>query len=196
MFLAILWPIGNAIKESVNFIGRSANSGNEGYSVAVVDAEAEIIESLLGVAFLVCQTNITGVVSTVINLQEFFRKNERRTPPGLDKGKSDILAQGAEFIRGSKYTDVQAINAFANYFKHRDEWLPDWTKLSKQQADTRDVISAFGAKPGFSGNLRAGAEALGNTEYSSVMLFANKLEKWRMNLKNAYQEQLKAEGVI
>ena len=43
---------------------------------------------------------------------------------------------------------------------------------------------------------RAGAKALGNSEYHAVLIFAQKLEVWRACLSGVHEEELKREGVI
>lgn len=191
-----LEPIGEAIQEGSDIIDRAVESGSEDYPEIVTDEEVEIIENLLGTAFVICQTHITCVVSRAKKLHTFFQVREGRVLGALDNSKSAILKRGADVIPGSAYSSIEVIDAFANYFKHRDEWPSDWAQLRGLQSRTRDVITAFNAASGSTGNLRAGAEALGNTEYHSVLLFADKLEVWRTNLKNAYGEQLKVEGVI
>jgi hypothetical protein len=189
-------PIGKAIQECTDIIDLAVDSGNVDYSEAVTDEEGEIIESLLGTAFVICQTHITCVVSRIKELHSFFQARETHALDSLNVSKGEILKQGADILAGTTYSSVQAIDAFANYFKHREEWPSDWTQLCGHQVHTRDVISAFGVASGSHNNLRTGAEALGNTEYRSVSLFADKLEVWRTNLRKAYEEQLKAEDVI
>ena len=192
-----LGPIGSAIYKHVKLIEDVGSRGNQGYLKDIADDETEIIENLLGTAFVVCQIHITCVVSRLLKLHTFFRKNEGRLLTGLEKpSKVAIMKQGGQLIAGSQYTDVMVIDGFANYFKHREEWDPHWAALSDGQAKTRDVIKAFGATPGSSGNLRIGAETLGNSEYSDVICFVDKLESWRTNLKNTYDKELKAQGVI
>jgi hypothetical protein len=34
-------------------------------------------------------------------------------------------------VGGTAFSAVEGVNAFANYFKHRDEWPYDWTELRK-----------------------------------------------------------------
>jgi hypothetical protein len=191
-----LTVIGDAIRQSARVIDGAQGSGNADYIEFVTDEEVELIESLLGTAFVICQTNITSVVSRIKDLHSFFRKREGRPLGALRFSKEAILKQGSDGLPGSAYSIVEAIDAFANYFKHREEWPSNWTLLSSHQAHTRDIISACGASPGSTGNLRAGAEALGNSEFDAVLLLAEQLEVWRAHLVTAHEEELKREGVI
>jgi hypothetical protein len=82
-------------------------------------------------------------------------------------------------LTGSPVTLIQFMDGVANYFKHRDEWNKwDWSKLSGQSRRTADVIQAGGLKNGFTGNLRAGATALGNKDLVDTGIFADIIEAW------------------
>ena len=172
----ILQPISKAIQECSEIIDQVTDCGSEDYLEAVTDEEIELIESLLGTAFVICQTQVTCVVSRIKKLHSFFETQEGRALGGLDNSKAEILNRGATVISGTGYSDVQVIDAFANYFKHRDEWPSDWAVVSGRQAHTVSIISAFGAASGTNGNLRTGASALGNKGYHSVSVFAEKLD--------------------
>jgi len=73
--------------------------------------------------------------------------------------KGDIIAFGGSAVAGN-YTSVEVINAFANYFKHGDEWDSQWRASKQQQQETIDILRAAGARPGSTGNLRTGAGLL------------------------------------
>jgi hypothetical protein len=99
-------------------------------------------------------------------------------------------------VKGSTFTEVQVIDAFANYFKHREEWIGEWANLPKQSADTARIIQAVGASRGSTGNLRTGAEALGNESYADVVLFAEVLRRWLRSVHDAYRKELEKEGLL
>ena len=116
-----LTVIGEAIQQSARVIDGAHDSGNVDYIEIITDEEVELIESLLGTAFVICQTNITSVVSRIKDLHSFFRKREGRPLGALGCSKEAILKQGSDGLPGSAYSIVETIDAFANYFKHRDE---------------------------------------------------------------------------
>ena len=129
--LRILEPLGNAIRECDHNIDLMASGGNEDLAEDIITQETEIIETLFGTAFVVCQAHIACVVSRAMELHTFFQKREKRNLKAIDsfkKGllKKSIMKQGAQLLGGSEYTDIQAMDAFANYFKHRDEWPNNW----------------------------------------------------------------------
>ncbi|MHB8369214.1 MAG: hypothetical protein ACYDBP_05895 [Leptospirales bacterium] len=44
-----------------------------------------------------------------------------------------------------KFSKIATINAFANYYKHRDEWPNDWDELPRKSLRTAEVIRDAGA---------------------------------------------------
>lgn len=193
-----LEALGNAIRRCSQVISCAGRNRSEDYVEAVTDQQTEVIETLLGTTFVLCQTYIACTVSSAERLECFFQQKEKRTLNALENTeKTTKLRHGARAIDGTGYTDIQAIHAFANYFKHRDSWTIDWNDLPKgNQTKTRDIVCALGADPTSSGNLRAAAEVLGNCDYGSVLVFANRLESWSKELKNRYKAQLETENVI
>ncbi|MBA4391852.1 MAG: hypothetical protein C0399_13085 [Syntrophus sp. (in: bacteria)] len=194
----ILEPVGTAIKKlSVSFNNQCRTDFGDDETEAISDYACESIEGLLGVAFVVCQTHITSVVSNVKRLHVFFKAREKRSIAGFSDKKLFILRQGGVVVAGSDYTDIQTIDAFANYFKHREEWPAKWEKMKKgNPANMRDIILSCGGSCGSSGNLRTGAAILGNEDYHKVSVFADRLYKWHSNLYSFYSQQLKNEGIL
>ncbi len=116
-------------------------TSDEGYIDAVSDEETSVIENLLGAAFVVCQTYLTGVVSQVTKLNKWCERQFGESLPSASGRRIDILGRGvstsAVTTGGTRYTVSQVTDAFANYFKHRDEWKTvDWTKLDGQAQGT------------------------------------------------------------
>lgn len=192
-----IYPIGQAISECINVIDDASLAEIE-YGDMIVDEESDIIENLLGTSFVLSQTYISCIVSRVKGLHAFFEKREGRHISNLKSEKKDILIFGGETIKGggNEFTDVEVVEAFANYFKHRDEWSRDWSRLTRVQKKAAKVLQSFNASSGSSGNLRVGSEVLGNTDYKSVGIFAERLKSWGVNIKKAYNSQLLAEGVL
>jgi hypothetical protein len=137
-----------------------------------VDDQCQLIKNLLGAAFVVCQARITAVVSGGIKLA-IYCGNKGIPFTACATRKDAILTMGPTFT-GSPVTLIQFMDAIANYFKHRDEWDEvDWSKLTGQSKRTADVIQMRGLKPGFTGSLRAGAEARGSKDFVSTGVFTD-----------------------
>jgi len=82
------------------------------------------------------------------------------------------------------------INAFANYFKHGDEWNGSWSALTGQSKQTADVISAVGAQEFSTGNLCAGGKALGLADDDPGPL-AGYVRQWVEAVLSTYEAELK-----
>ena len=118
-----------------------------------------MIENVLGAAFVLAQARLTAVASEAIEIAKELGPLAQALPFALPKVSRDsLLAFGAP-MKGHTVTAVTAIDAVANYFKHRDEWS-NWTPNKKNQA-TITTISAIGLLPTSTGNLRAAAKVLG-----------------------------------
>jgi hypothetical protein len=144
---------------------RTKNTTDE----AIVDDECERIENLLGVAFVVCQVQIAAVISWA-----------RRTC-GLQTCKSfaqELLTLGEKVDGGCSYSKIEVIWELGNYFKHRDEWESDWSRLRGRQQKTAKIIQHIGLASGCTGNLRRGAEVLGNRAYVDLHVLADVVDKW------------------
>jgi hypothetical protein len=82
------------------------------------------------------------------------------------------MAFGSSSVANSKFSEVQVIDAFANYFKHKAEWAGDWDKLKTLQLKTAQIIQAVGASQESTGNLRTGSKVLGNETYTNISTLA------------------------
>jgi hypothetical protein len=62
----VLDVLGRGIKAASTRIDRAAESGPDEYEDAVTDTEIEVIEGLLGTAYVVCQTRITAIAQAAL----------------------------------------------------------------------------------------------------------------------------------
>lgn len=184
----VLNEIGKAIEKSSSLVDEVENIQElmPEQRHATIDDEVEIVEYLLGTAFVLCQAYITEVVSRVKGLHK-VAESWGTTLSTTSNKKEDILRFG--YAKNSS-SPVELIDAFANYFKHRDEWHWDWEKLNVQQKKTAKVIQEAGARSGSSGNIRQGSCALGNPEFTNTTLFLDRLEQWHIALTDAYHQEL------
>ncbi|MFX0141730.1 MAG: hypothetical protein ACFFDN_49285 [Candidatus Hodarchaeota archaeon] len=188
----ILSSLDNAIANCDRNIEESILTDNQDYIDDIVDFEVEVVENLLGTAFVVCQTYITAVVSKIIALHKTYHRSftDKKLITSGDT-KSSILSFGSNIVKNSNYTELQLIDAFANYFKRRDEWKNNWKKLKGKSANTANMIMAVGANSGNSGNLRHASELLGNSSYDKTIIFYKIVNEWCLNLYNDYYSELK-----
>lgn len=217
----VLHPIAKGIQECIDTIDKASASGNDEYADVVADDEVEVIEGLLGAVFVVCQTEIERVTRAV----ELLHKHADRVPAPkgpvtlstTDTDKGSIIAFGSPNVGSSTVTEIQALNAVANYFKHRLAWSHDWAATlaaampppappgspkpkvdgkDKQTAKTIQALQAIGLEQGSTGNLRTAAESLGNAGYTDVAKIVDMLRRWRTNVFKAYETELTAAGLL
>lgn len=197
----VLETIGAAISECDGTINRANSTGNTEYIDAVVDDECDVIENLLGAAFVACQANITAVTSHVIRMHMRVI-SDGHILHSLDDSKAGIMSLGNQIVATSKYSHIQVINAFANYFKHRDEWRGSWQKnltdpkKKEIEKETLAIIIAVGATQQSTGNMRTGVKALGIYNYKTLTVLYNHIALWADNVATAYESELRRFNLI
>lgn len=183
---ATLAPIGQAIKLAGERASLAAAEAPEEDVDFFVDEETALIENLLGAAYVTCQARISDVISRAIQVAEFCKtKTVTFTAPFAAAKKAGdmkvaLLALGTPVASVAGITSVQAVDALANYFKHREEWPEkvDWSQAAGQQAKTVSVIAPLGLAPLSTGNLRSGAVALGFTDLWQVDALVSAVDQW------------------
>jgi len=187
--------LGRGVEGSIRFIDEAQDSGDADYAQAVTDSECEHIEHLLGTMFVVCQGLITRVVSRVKRLHELCDRlgPQLRTTNGE---KWEIMALSHDPRPLGTYSKVQIIDAFANYFKHRDEWRFDWDCPDDRAKRTVQVIGASGATAGSTGNFLRAARLLGLEQYHDLRPVLRTLKAWTDLVFESYRNELKAAGKV
>lgn len=135
----------DGLNDSESYVQDVMNSSNDDYINDVVDDETAVIEDLIGVAFVISQTVISNLVSSIFHLHKFHKmKGNNKDLKTTDGTKNGIMKAYSSIISGSQVSEVQVINAFANYYKHKSEWPVDWNKLKNNSKETGKVISSVG----------------------------------------------------
>jgi hypothetical protein len=156
----VLGVLAEGVTTAAARIERAEEQGPDEFAEAVADDEIRIIEGLLGAAFIVCQTQITAVTEAALRCRAHAIRGGLSFPAFGDKNH-EVRRLGPRF--DARWSKIEVLWALANYFKHHDEWPPrTWTNPRGLARFTVPVISAAGLQESSSGNLRTGAEALGN----------------------------------
>jgi len=189
----VLRTLGKAALSAEQRITEVRRSDDGEYIAEVYAEESMVIEDLLGCAFVAGQGYITRVVSRIEWLHERLEGDGHclRTTNGK---KPALLKAHSDLVPGTCYTQVEVINAFANYYKHREQWATEWDKeLSKKgiSRETINVIRASGAVEGLSDNCRKGLIALGIDRVFDVYTMADILVRWHTGLADAYRKELR-----
>jgi hypothetical protein len=193
--LRLLDPLARAIESCTEVINVTARRSDEDDlertgREAVIEDESDRLENLLGLSLVACQLSITGVISLIKKMHDVFEK-QTGFPIRLGCQRRELLQRHNQLISGTTYSSLTAVDAFANYFKHRDEWSHDWSNLNKNSIFTAGVIRALGAQPHSDENLRKGYQAIfGDDNYTGVGRFAKLLQDWTRGLKKEYRETL------
>jgi hypothetical protein len=89
---------------------------------------------------------------------------------------------------------VDVLWALGNYFKHREEWdRAEWKelKLKRPGKDTIPVLEAIGLQKSSSGNLRRGAEALGNAGFTELSVFEDIIRQWANEVRETIMKAVR-----
>jgi hypothetical protein len=165
-----LSALGKAIREIADSIAR-ATEANDIDLDYVEGSGCELVEELLGMAFVVCQRHVDAVESVAIKVLRLKKADKsiykdhrlRRLGPQLPSGLSK----------------VQVIDSAANYFKHGGAWLGSWKKLAKNKSrDARVLLRLKIPEDSMGQQFRDISEALGNTEYADTHVFGGILTEW------------------
>jgi hypothetical protein len=179
----VLDVVGRGIDAAVARINRATETGPDEYAEAVTDTEIEIIEGLLGTAYVVCQTQITAITQAALRCRA-QAIIDGFTFTAFGSQGYDVRRIGPRF--DSKSSKIELLWALANYFKHRDEWSPDsWADPQGQQRRTIPVIIAAGLEPRSNGNLRSGAKALGHSDYVDMSVLQTLIREWADQVRRA-----------
>jgi hypothetical protein len=195
-FEEVLRPLERAIIASARHVEEACASPDEEWASAVIDDECDVAEELLGTSFVVCQAYVTSVVSRVQGLLQHADRQGVQLSSVLPARES-VLRTSNSLCASTPFTQVQVLDAFANYFKHRFEWpAVDWSKANKNAQKTIAIVRAVGGSEGSTGNLRTGAESLGNSNYTDLSVFSSILDGWRAGVSSAVEDELASQDLL
>jgi hypothetical protein len=178
--------LGRAIKAATARIDRSAESGPDEYAEAVTNTEIEVIEGLLGAAYVVCQTRITAIAQSALRCRARIVADDPVFVAFGDRAH-EVRRSGPRF--DVQWSKIELLWALANYFKHRDEWSSDsWTNPQGSAAQTIRVILSAGLKPSSNGNLRTGVNALGSLDYADTSVLQTVIREWADQIREEIRQ--------
>lgn len=84
--------------------------------------DSEVVEHLIGSAFVLAQASVTQAVSILKRMRE-----DAGCPPWIPKDKAVVLSTAAPIHGELGISQITIINTVADYYKHRVEWKEeDW----------------------------------------------------------------------
>lgn len=173
-------------------IKQAARSGDQWYLDAVTDDECDRIEELLGLAFVAAQTFITRVRCRIASLSDGCKHELGRPLSFVGDSKAyGVLKIGDAMPGKSAYTEIETINAVANYWKHQEDWptrleerddylasVWDTAQMRSNEKRTVEIVASIGMSPSSTGNLRMAAQTLDITSYENLSPVREKLRRW------------------
>ncbi len=117
-----------ALSDGLKDVKRDLGEAQEEFEI---DDALEYTESLLGMAFVMAQTYITGTVSDANKLNGSGRK----------PAKERLLKDYGDKLAGAAVTKIELCDAIANYFKHHDKWN-SWSATGRHQKTVSTLRSA------------------------------------------------------
>jgi hypothetical protein len=178
------------VASSARCIDEAAASGDTDFSIGVIDDECDHVEELLGLAFVVAQTFIARLRSRIALVSRILEEESGKGLSFVDQPTHSVVLARGPTCASSAYTEIEVINAVANYWKHQESWLTIlepkdgrlitvWKAQPKSpERRTIEIVTSIGLKPGCSGNLRAAASALGVSNYMNLTPIRDKLTAW------------------
>ena len=153
----------------------------------------------MGIAFVACQAFINRVWNQVRDLNKTCLRDYGRPLPSLASRQEVLQVEGSKLV-GSSITNIEAIYAVGNYWKHSEEWptcevvaddrrryVWDIGKMPPIQKPTAEVVSEMGLRFGSTGNLRTAARALGVSDYCDLRAIRQTLDSWITQLLSVTQ---------
>ncbi len=108
--------------------------------------------------------------------------------------KVGIMKAYAASLGSPPYSIIEVINAYANYFRHRDEW-GSWSSLDRRAAPTAAILIATGAEETSSANLRHGMAHIGGAT-DRVDRLRVEVSQWSDRLASAYEAEFRSRGLL
>jgi hypothetical protein len=173
-YIRVLGIVSSTLKESKKDT-EDATSRNSLFRTELRNQQFRLVNDLIGTAFVVCQAHINSICSRVKRIGEFLKSRGAAT---LFNNERQVRSLGEPFQAGSPISKVELIFAFANYYKHHDEWPWKWSDATGYPKRTIDAIQAAGAKRESTSNLVDGLRSLGATDATEVTALGNSIKPW------------------
>jgi hypothetical protein len=109
-----------------------------------------------------------------------------------------------ECVGTSGVTRVAALEALANYFKHRDEWPHQWEALEERtQKPTAIILKNLGLLEDRDGTVVHSAVLydgfkllVGHEQHNHLDKLKASLDNWNDGLRKEYEDEFKKQGLL
>jgi len=145
--------------------------------------DIEVVELLVGSAFVLGQAAITQAVSIIKKIREKAGK-----PPCVPCEKRGIMELVAPVHNETGLSKITIIDAAANYSKHHYEWSDDWSGPPGSKP-TIDIVVKLGLGPKGYHNLEHALRELGMLP-NNILPLAQLVGQWRAQLAAHIRKEL------
>ncbi|MFA4907069.1 MAG: hypothetical protein WC602_02235 [archaeon] len=151
-----------------------------------------ILELQTGLILLLCQSYISQVISMVRHIHSDLSKIFGVDFSSYPYKKMDLISNFNPKVNGTEYTEIEVIDALANYFKHHEEWGGKISSLTGNSRRTADIVSQIGADLSMalwsSRNLTICIKRIGVTSLDMIYIIPGKIDTWKQNIGNQYKD--------
>ena len=184
----------------------SANTDDD-FHDAVFEDECDSIEQFLGFVFVAAQRVITATRTRFTHLSDMYRSVAGKSFSFVTSDDPYSIYKFSNPIRNeAKYTEIEVINAIANYWKHQEEWPTrfvtkdawaelEWDQESMQNGpkNTAQIVLSIGLSPSSTGNLRTAISAFSdNSSCENIAPIKDILHNWVNYLHKMAQYEVSA----
>lgn len=154
----------------------------------------EGIAILIGAGFVAAQSMLARTFAAVRRIDEM---EVLRLAGGVDlpRRKVDLFLIAAHDRNG--VSDIQGINALANYFKHSSEWPYNWSELNGPlELETARTVIRLGLTPCDPDNMFKGADFLGFGGRSGLSRLGMRVQEWREAIEKEIRKRLRRKCLL
>ena len=174
----VLEIIAQAIRDADKSIARADEEEDAEFAAITIATECELVEDLLGIAFVTVQAHLTGLRKRVVDVSEGC---EKAFGQPLSFGKNPL--QVGNQLESTTMTAVEAMNAAANYWKHKEEWEIKITvepepNVLWDKGQTVALVQQLGMAPMSEGNLRQAATRLHVADLRDLSPIRQQVASW------------------
>lgn len=151
-----------------------------------------IIETQVGLVLVLCQSYITNVASQIGNFHNDYKSLFNEELLGFNISRRSLIGAFSSKYKDTTYTEVEAIEHFANYFKHHEEWKGKDDLLKNNAKRTADAVHELGLdihqSLWYSRNLSKAVKFLGVENLHQLPNLLLIIDKWKSEIGRSYQE--------
>jgi len=146
--------------------------------------DSEVVEHLIGSAFVLAQTSVTQAVSILKRMHE-----DARCPVWIPKHKTVVLSTAAPIHAELGISQINIINTAADYYKHRVEWKEEeWVGPTHKNKTIANAVAIGLGPKGYHNMVNALREL--QIHPDNMAPLGSIVGKWRESLA----DHLRAEG--